>query len=268
MSSIVDHKRFIYSFILFSLFCFALPASTLAADSLEEGEDDFAAEIWDPLEPVNRGVFWFNDQLYEYILRPLSKGYDYITPTPVQIGVKNFFRNLDAPIDFASNLLQLEFKEAGKSLARFVINTTVGVGGIFDVGKKCDLPYQSQDFGTALAYWGVPHGFYLVLPGLGSSSLRDGIGTAAERFVYPPDFPNVYFDSFDTLDSYIYSGSFYTAKAIEVVNRRRDAIDGAKESSLDYYLFAQSAYYQYRAKQVRSDAAKEEGTGEGLFKNE
>ena len=153
-------------------------------------------------------------------------------------------------------------------MARFVLNTTAGIGGIFDLGKECGLPYQSQDFGTAMAYWGVPHGFYLVLPGLGSSSLRDGIGTFAERFVYPPDYPQVYFDSFDTWDAYIYSGVFYTVKAIELVNRRRDAIDGAKESSLDYYLFAQSAYYQYRAKKIRSDKAIEEKSGEGMFKNE
>ena len=96
-------------FIISALFVFtSLPLVTSASDDFDDSDEDLSAEIWDPLEPVNRGIFWFNDKLYEYILRPVSEGYDYITPTPIQIAFKNFFRNLDAPLDFFSlNLKKL-----------------------------------------------------------------------------------------------------------------------------------------------------------------
>ncbi|MGL4357498.1 MlaA family lipoprotein [Cetobacterium sp.] len=136
-------------------------------------------EVYDPLEPLNRRVYYFNYYLDKYVLIPAVNTYEYITPTFVQKGVSNFFSNLQEINTFLNSLLQFEGKKATITLARFGINSTFGVLGLFDVASALELPKTYEDFGLTLAKYGVGNGPYLVLPGFGPSNLRDTTGKAA-----------------------------------------------------------------------------------------
>ncbi|MGL4652215.1 MlaA family lipoprotein [Cetobacterium sp.] len=136
-------------------------------------------EIYDPLEPLNRRVYYFNYYLDKYILIPAVNTYEYITPEFVQKGVSNFFGNLQEINTFLNSLLQFEGKKATITLARFGINSTFGVLGLFDVASALELPKTYEDFGLTLAKYGIGNGPYLVLPGFGPSNLRDTTGKAA-----------------------------------------------------------------------------------------
>jgi phospholipid-binding lipoprotein MlaA len=136
----------------------------------------FAMENRDPWEPVNRKIFAFNDTADRYLLKPVAKGYQKITPDPVETGIRNFFSNVGEVPIIINDLLQLEFAEAGNDTGRFVINTTVGLAGIFDVASKMGLPKNTQDFGLTMAHWGVKSGPYVVVPFLGPFTVRDGFG--------------------------------------------------------------------------------------------
>ena len=245
-------RKFVVFFVTISLtaptLVFAEDELSSSLDEIEE-DDAYAMEIWDPLEPVNRGIFWFNDQAYVYVMKPVADGYDYITPKPVQNCISNFFKNLNLPIDFVSNILQAELTQAGKTFGRFVVNTTVGVVGFFDIAQSIGLERSTQDTGLAFARWGIPHGFYLVIPFMGPSSLRDGIGTVADGFIHPIEYP-IYLNSFSNTDEWWYLGAAHSARTIDLINRRKDAIETAKEGSLDYYLFLQAAYYQLRYQEL------------------
>ncbi len=245
----------LFSRVKFSLVsCFALGVFTLGlAQICEEAalaQDPSAAnlqapvsELDDPLEGFNRGVFWFNDQLYVYILRPVAKGYDAITPNPVQKGVHNFFSNLRYPIFLVSDLFQFKFEQAGEHTLRFLINTTIGIVGVMDVAKDFDLPEHVEDFGTALGYHGVQSGPYIVIPLLGPSNVRDLFGRVIDTFLNP-----LYYLTYIEEDS-VKVPVIVGLKILETtddVNRAREAIDLVKESSLDPYLYIQSAYNQRR----------------------
>ncbi|MGL5545086.1 MAG: MlaA family lipoprotein [Cetobacterium sp.] len=136
-------------------------------------------EIYDPLEPLNRRIYYFNYYLDKYILIPAVNTYEYITPEFVQKGVSNFFGNLQEINTFLNSLLQFEGKKATITLARFGINSTFGVLGLFDVASALELPKTYEDFGLTLAKYGIGNGPYLVLPGFGPSNLRDTTGKAA-----------------------------------------------------------------------------------------
>ena len=133
-------------------------------------------EVYDPLEPLNRRIYYFNYYLDKYVLIPAVNVYEFIAPNMVQKGVSNFFSNLQDISTFINSLLQLEGRKATITLARFGINTTVGVLGLFDVATRMELPKTYEDFGLTFAKYGVGNGPYLVLPGFGPSNLRDTTG--------------------------------------------------------------------------------------------
>lgn len=219
-----------------------------------------AEEPWDPLEPVNRGIFWFNDKFDTYIGEPVARGYDWAMPQTVQTGVGNFFSNIKYPIYLVSDLVQFKFKQAFNHTGRFVINTTLGVGGVIDVAKHMKLPEHHEDIGVSLAYHGVPAGPYLVLPFLGPSNLRDGVGRLAQIPLNP-----VYYFSFTDASSdlkWAVSGGLTAIEFIDTRANLLEAVEAAKESSVDYYLFMQSAYYQYRRGLVYDGNPPEEEFGE------
>lgn len=140
----------------------------------------------DPLIWLNRGIFGFNDVFFRYLLIPVSKAYLWVVPDPVEAGVDNFFHNLRTPIYAVNHLLQLEPRPLGRSLARFGINTTVGVLGLFDPAKAWfDLDRAETHFEHTLADYGAGYGIYLVLPVLGSSDLRNGTSRIADYFLNP-----------------------------------------------------------------------------------
>ncbi|MGL4425827.1 MAG: MlaA family lipoprotein [Cetobacterium sp.] len=135
-------------------------------------------EVYDPLEPMNRRIYYFNYYLDKYVLIPTVNTYDYLTPKIVQRRVSKFFSNLQEINTFLNSILQLEGKKATITLVRFGINSTVGVLGLFDVATSLDLPKNYEDFGLTLAKYGIGNGPYLVLPGFGPSNLRDTTGKA------------------------------------------------------------------------------------------
>ena len=194
----------------------------------------------DPLQSVNRKIFWFNDKLDTYVLAPVATGWHYVLPDRVEQCVTNFFYNLRFPIHTLNDVLQGKFKNAGIDVGRFVVNSTVGVAGFFDPATGWGLPMHWEDFGQTLGVWGAGTGPYLVLPLLGPSDLRDGAGLVVDSVasVYP------FF-----VDTYYVLG----ARAVEIINTRAmylDEVKKAKESAFDYYLFVRNAYLQRRAAYV------------------
>ncbi|REL31770.1 MlaA family lipoprotein [Thalassotalea euphylliae] len=138
----------------------------------------------DPFEGFNRRMYYFNAKADEYVLLPIVSGYKTITPDPVEKGVSNFFSNLGELPTLANALLQLKFDVAATSFARFALNSTIGLVGLFDVASPIGLKEQNEDFGQTLGYWGVGSGPYLVLPLLGPSSMRDATGLAVDTLGY------------------------------------------------------------------------------------
>lgn len=226
--------------LLAGLFC--LNSSVLAQ---EEGND--------PIEDFNRATFWFNDQVDTYLLAPVAHGYDYITPKAVQNSVENFFENLRFPSFLISDLVQAKYDQVGIHTSRFLINSTLGVAGLFDIAKDFGLESHYEDFGTTLGYHGTPEGAYLVLPLLGPSNVRDALGRCVD-FILDPLFHLQTLTNLNSDERLILSSSLI---ALDVVNTRAkmtEAINSAKESSLDYYGFVRAAYHQRRQNLIYDDA--------------
>ena len=243
----------------FSLSVF-ITALIISASSIGYAQQD--QEVSDPLETVNRGIFWFNDQLDIYVLEPVAKGYDKITAEPIQRSVGNFFENLGYPKYFISDLVQLKFTQAAEHTGRFLINSTIGVAGLFDFASDFGLPPQKEDFGIALAYHDVPAGPYIVLPLLGPSNARDAFGKVVDYFLDPLTIFNHYSQASTNTKLSI----TYGTRALDLVDTRAgllDAVKTAKESSVDYYLFVQGAYYQHR-RGVLYDGAPPESSDEEI----
>ncbi|WP_225889761.1 MlaA family lipoprotein [Indioceanicola profundi] len=202
----------------------------------------------DPLEPVNRAVFWFNEALDVVLIRPAAEIYRAVVPDPAQRGVRNVLQNLRSPLDLTNQLLQGDWKGAGTVTKRFLINTTVGIGGIFDVAGQNGLTYEYESFDQTLAVWGVPEGPYLVLPLIGSSSLRDAAGFGVEFLADP-----VSNYAANTDQDWI----TYTRAGLTVVDTRAgyiEAIDDLKRNSFDYYAAMRSLYRQRRDGWIRDGA--------------
>lgn len=158
-----------------------LVAPTAPAAPEPETSPPGAFEQWDPWEPMNRYVYYFNSELDRWVLLPAARVYVFAVPGIVRRRVSGFFDNIDEIPTLANAILQGKVDDAAITLTRFVVNSTLGVLGLFDVASRLDLPPQSEDFGQTLGLWGVAPGPYLVLPLFGPSSLRDGIGLAADR---------------------------------------------------------------------------------------
>ncbi|HKK19226.1 MAG TPA: VacJ family lipoprotein, partial [Opitutales bacterium] len=158
-----------------------LPAGAYAAEAYLSEEDFYAEEVEDtvdvsdPLEPINRYTFEFNDFVYLNLVQPLADGYQAVTPDPVEEGASNFFNNLKYPVRLAGNLLQGRLNGAWVETGRFAINSTVGIGGVFTPADRVEgfAPIPKEDIGQALGSWGVAEGPYLVIPFLGPFNLRD-----------------------------------------------------------------------------------------------
>lgn len=229
----------------------ALLALSGAVPAAEEGNHD-------PVERVNRGVFWFNDQLDIYVLEPVAKGWDAVVPRRVQHAVANFFGNLRFPVVAVNDLLQAKLVHAGGDVARFAVNTTVGGLGFFDPASQVGLEQHDEDFGQTLGVWGVPAGPYLVLPLVGPSSLRDAPALVVDMYtaVYPVFVPLVYTVS---------------AQGVSVVNGRAQVLDQvreAKNASVDYYSAVRSGFVQRRQSLVTDGAELSTEEQEDLYRIE
>ena len=198
--------------------------------------------IEDPFEAFNRGVFFVNDQLDTYLIRPIAWAYGWVTPDPVKAAVRRAFLNLRSPARFANDLLQLEIADAGTTGARFLINSSIGVAGLFDVAAELGHPYHPADFGQTLYTYGSGAGPYLIIPVLGPTTARDGLGRVVD----------VLFDPFTYLLGTVPEG--LSLAAGDGIARREDLIvvlDDVKANALDYYAGVRALYYQDRATDLR-----------------
>jgi phospholipid-binding lipoprotein MlaA len=190
----------------------------------------------DPWEGFNRRIFWFNEKVDIWVLRPVSIAWDFVLPDLVQTGIRNIFQNARFPVIFVNDILQAKPIEAGEDLGRFLVNTTVGIGGVWDPAKRIGLPGNNEDFGQTLGYWGVPPGPFLVLPVLGASNPRDTVGFVADSatMVYP------YFIAW-----YI-SAAITTTNLINQRARYIEEIDENRATALDFYALQRNAYMALR----------------------
>lgn len=217
----------------------------VASDADDADIDEISAEDAsfnkDPLERFNRVMFVFNDYLDFYLIKPVAELYNAIMPKPLNQGVHNFFNNLGEIPTVANDLLQLNLYQMAKDASRFGINTTMGIGGIFDIASRMHLPYFQNDFGLTLARWGYKDSSYLVLPVLGSNTIRDGIGIPVDYFefsVYPYIKPQ---------------STRYKVLGLFMVDHRANLLQFEpilEEAAIDKYIFMRNAYMQHRAFEI------------------
>lgn len=203
----------------------------------------------DPLESVNRGVYAFNDSIDKAVVRPVARGYKAAVPKTIQTGVSNFFANAKYPVTLVNNLLQGKFTAALSDTARFTLNTTLGLGGLFDPATDVGLDRNDEDFGQTLGKWGVPPGPYLVVPFLGPYTLRDGFGSLADDFAEP----RAYLEDDST------RWTLWAADKFERRVRLLEA-DALLDRAGDPYTFVRSAYLQRREYLVRDGVVPAEET--------
>ncbi|MEJ2695890.1 MAG: VacJ family lipoprotein [Candidatus Sulfobium sp.] len=199
--------------------------------------------IADPLEPWNRAMYTFNDRFYFWILKPVSQGYGAVVPEWGRVRVRNFFHNIAMPIRFVNCILQLKFHSAAKEVGRFVVNSTGGIGGLFDVLK--DNPNargSNEDLGQTFGSYGIGNGFYIVWPILGPSSARDTVGMVGDGFLDPPNYVTPFW--WDAVGVRAYETVNYTSLHI-------GDYEDLKESALDPYIAIRNAYYQHRESEIR-----------------
>jgi len=191
----------------------------------------------DPWERMNRTTYKVNTALDHAILRPIARGYEKVTPRPVRSSVSNFFDNLTAPVTLGNDLLQLRFKNFAQDTGRFLLNTTVGVGGLFDPATTAGLPKNQSDLGQTFGRWGVGPGPYFVVPLMGPSTVRDGLGSLGDIYMNPLTYVPGRYDKYR-----------YSVAAVEVVDTRYRLLplDKTLDEAYDPYTLLRNAYLQRR----------------------
>ena len=230
---------FIIFISIFSTNITAAESDNVNTDSADFNTGNYEDEIFDPLEPVNRAIFSFNNFADKIILEPAAKGYKKL-PSPIQSGIGNFLNNLKLPLVVVNQLLQGQGKNAAESSGRFIVNSTAGLLGLIDVAEKIGLEQKQEDFGQTLATWGVGDGFYIVLPIFGPSNVRD---TAGMILTYTTDPINAY----AVREGEAWLLPLRTAtNAIDQRSKIIDEVNALRNNSIDYYAAVRSSYYQNR----------------------
>jgi phospholipid-binding lipoprotein MlaA len=223
----------------------------LAAPALAQEQQD------DPLEPLNRGIFQFNQVVDGLVLEPAARIYRMATPQFFRTGVRNFLANLSTPVVLANDLLQGKFDRAELTLGRFMMNTILGVGGLIDVGGKLGMPDRHyEDFGQTLAVYGVGPGPYLMLPLLGPSSGRDAVGRVVD-LAFDPLTVLALTDVNIGVDPTEVSLARTGTEALSLREESLEQFDELRRSSIDLYAAVRTLYFQYRGNQIRDGAAAE-----------
>ena len=217
-------------------------------DEWSEGLDEdwlFGEELAparrDFFEPANRAMFGVNEAAYRWVGDPIADVYSFVLPGPVRRSVLNFFDNLSEPANFVNEVLQFNAPQAGKTAARFAVNTTVGVVGLFDPAAHFGLQPSDSDFGETLGVYGIGTGPYLVIPVLGPTNLRDALGGIVNGFLKP----ETYFLALGP------QAIFVAGAGVSRYEARRGDLDALRDSSVDFYSAMRSAYLLQRASQVR-----------------
>ncbi len=237
----------ILGIIILSLFM--ATSSIAGSDGQNELSKNTNGQVKDCFEKVNRGIFAFNQAIDGLIFEPLAKGYRHL-PSPIRTGTSNFIGNISTLLTIPNNVLQGDFGVAGKNTLRFVVNSTIGIVGLFDPASAIGLnTYEKEDFGQTLGRWGVGEGCYIVLPVLGPSTARDTLGSLG-NYMGGDAWYNVtvrndtrYFSDFD----------YYASKGVGGVDFRAknfDDINNLEENSIDFYASVKSLYLQDRQKKI------------------
>lgn len=235
------HSRYLRARMIGPLLAVLMTAAC-ATPSMEGGSGD---RVNDPLEPMNRAIFSFNQFVEGLLFKPLAMLYRDLFPPEVQDAVGGILETLHAPVTLAGDILQGEPDRAVETIGRFVVNSTVGIAGIFDVASAMGLEGHREDFGQTLAVWGSGEGMYLVLPLLGPSNVRDGIGVGLDTLFDPL----TYYASFEQQAGRI------AVRGIHELSGVVDSLDEIERTSLDYYATLRSLYRQQRDDQIRNSAA-------------
>lgn len=214
-----------------------------AAPPRAAGEGGF----YDPLESTNRKIFAFNQKVDRHVILPVARAYNRALPQPARDSIHDFFRNLDGPVIFANDTLQARFKDAGQTLARFALNSTIGIAGFVDIAGRWGIPYHEDDFGVTLGVWGLGPGPYLVLPVLGPSDPRDLVGRVADGYADP--WTHTASDQ-----GYVWV-TFLSAMidGIDLRARNIKTLADLERTSLDYYAAIRALYLQRRAALIRHE---------------
>jgi phospholipid-binding lipoprotein MlaA len=208
-----------------------------------------AGEVYDPLEPMNRAVFKANMAVDRAFVKPIAQGYRAILPEFVRDRFKSFVDNLLEPRIFVNDLLQMRLNAAGMTFARFLMNTTIGLGGLFDPASSHNLPRQTGDFGQTLYMWGVGEGPYLVLPFFGPSNLRDGVGLGVDFVTEGSLNPlNAAVPKDNRNDVNLGIGVAY---GIDLRSRNIETLDAIEATSIDLYATLRSVSQQHRRSELR-----------------
>jgi phospholipid-binding lipoprotein MlaA len=217
-----------------ALFCLLLALAGCA--SVPSGKSDPR----DPWEGFNRASFKFNDSLDRAILRPVTRGYVKVTPRFIRTGVSNALSNLDSITTIVNDALQGKMKQAGRDSARFLLNSTLGLGGLLDPATAAGLENNDEDFGQTLGKWGVKSGPYVMLPLLGPSTLRDTFARIPDQFTHPVNY----------LED---DSTRYAIRAVDILDLRAGllSLDEQLARSYDRYAFVRNAYLQRREFKVK-----------------
>ena len=232
--------------LIAGLLLLCVEASSFAAVKSLDEDDDYldahAQVVADPIEPWNRAMFKFNDAMLDYVARPAYKGYAYVTPQFVRTGIKNFFHNLAFPVRFVNNLLQGRPRAAGVEMSRFILNTTAGLGGLFDVAKDKEpvVPVEDEDMGQTFGVWGAGEGFYIVWPLLGPSTLRDSTGMVGDYFLDPVTY----------VQPWELSLGIDAGRTFNELDDILDLYDDLKRAAIEPYSSVRDAYVQYRRAKI------------------
>lgn len=214
----------------------------------------------DPLEPLNRATFRFNDAVDRTIAQPVARGYNRVVPRPIRTGIANFFANLgDVPVMF-NNFAQLRFADGMSDLMRIALNSTFGLLGVLDIATPAGIPAHEQDFGLTLGHYGVASGPYLVLPLFGPSTFRDAAGFGADQYVRPATYAPA------RARNVLWGLDFVSTRAHYL-----NATDLLEQAALDKYLFVRDAWLARRQSKLDEDrpqALPDYEAGQGADRNE
>ena len=265
LKSIADwqwHRRLVAALAVLVLVagCATQPKST--AEGAATGDNETLEEVDydnDPLELLNRFTFSFNLALDTFIFRPAAATYRFLLPEEVRDSVRNALRNLSTPVILANDIMQGEMDRAEDTFVRFVINSTVGVLGLFDVADGMGYPYHDEDFGQTLAVHGVGEGTYLVLPLFGPSSIRDGVGILVDTFLDPL----TYVAQANDAEEYLLARTAVTG--IDKRSRNIETLDDLRRDSIDFYARIRSLYRQTRQNNINNGEAPDDSPVPGLY---
>jgi phospholipid-binding lipoprotein MlaA len=227
-----------------------IPDKQASEDQIEGFEEEFSEQetnnTIDPLSGYNRVMTSFNDKVMTYLINPIAEAYAYVMPQPIRIGVSNVIDNIRFPVRFANNLLQLKFKNSADELGRFVVNSTIGLGGLMDPATNhMDIPAHDEDFGQTLGHYGIGSGFHVVLPFFGPSNVRDIAGLTIDAYVSPI----VYMKNLEkykipnNMDQTI---GIFTVDLINKTSLHLGEYESIKKDAIDLYPFFRDTYEQKR----------------------